>query len=236
MSRADIILLDMPWKYAAWSEISGASRSAGKHYSVRPMQVFYDLPILDAASENALLMMWVTYPQFMELDPLVQAWNAQSPKKKMHFQWKTVFNTWAKLTPNWKQNARTILANGVTDAALEEMMVRCFANGNGYYTMANPEILAVYGRGGLKNGVERMDRTVRNFQAVPVEEHSKKPDRFHQLIDKVFPKARKLELFARRHYADPRWTCIGNELSGRDIHVDLEEYITGKSIPTNSLL
>lgn len=41
-------------------------------------------------------------------------------------------------------------------------------------------------------------------------EHSRKPDRFHEIIEEMFPTEPKLELFARRRRAG--WHCWGNEV------------------------
>lgn len=40
--------------------------------------------------------------------------------------------------------------------------------------------------------------------------HSAKPAAFYDLVDRLCPSARKVELFARRHR--PGWTCLGDEL------------------------
>lgn len=221
MDKFDIVLIDFPWKYDVWDEATGGGRTASRHYKTSAVSQFNDLPILDICNKNALLLLWVTYPNLMQLDPVIQAWNERASTKAQCFEYKTILNTWAKLNKRWKETARKIIGSDPTDEALERVMIECFANGNGFYTMANCEIIAVYGRGGLSGNLERMSKSQRNFQAITVMEHSRKPDRFHQIIDTLFPKARKLELFARREYPDPRWTCIGNEISGNDIRIDI---------------
>lgn len=45
--------------------------------------------------------------------------------------------------------------------------------------------------------------------------HSVKPDALHESLERMFPDARKLELFARRSRTG--WTCLGNEIDRRDI-------------------
>jgi N6-adenosine-specific RNA methylase IME4 len=55
------------------------------------------------------------------------------------------------------------------------------------------------------------------FQSVP-DGHSKKPYNLHEIAERYFPEPR-LELFARRQRAG--WTCVGNEVTGRDIVEDL---------------
>ena len=42
-------------------------------------------------------------------------------------------------------------------------------------------------------------------------QHSKKPDYFYQLIEKMFPDGKYLELFARQKYNE-RWEVWGNQV------------------------
>lgn len=220
----DIIYPDMPWEYKNYS--AKATRSAQAHYDTHDViEEFGDLPILSLASRNALLPMWVPYPHLFVVDRLVQKWNEQAEHKYERFTFRTVLNTWIKLNKKWKEAARRDLKDGLTDVALDKMVVDIFFNGLGKYTMGNPEIIVLYGRGSMKGGIERLDRTARNLQAFPIGKHSEKPDEFNALLSRVFPKAVCLELFARRKYDDERWTCLGNEISGRDIHEDLDAII-----------
>lgn len=45
--------------------------------------------------------------------------------------------------------------------------------------------------------------------------HSIKPECLQDSLDLVFPKANRLEMFARRNR--PNWVCIGNAIDGKDI-------------------
>ena len=71
-----------------------------------------------------------------------------------------------------------------------------------------------------KGALRANGREWRNWWEIPRKSgHSTKPEFFHQLIEKHSP-GPHLELFARK----PRlgWTCIGNEITGNDVRVDLE--------------
>lgn len=229
----DIIYPDMPWQYEVWDEPTGGGRTASRHYTTRPIEQFYDLPMSDLGNRNCLIMMWTTHPNFFQAGDLVEAWNSQAKFKYQRFVFKTIPFDWAKLNKRWKEIARRILKDGNTDEALEELVIKIFANGNGFYTMANVEQIAIFGRGNLSGDLERVAKNVRSFQAHALMEHSHKPDAFNRLISTVFPKAKCLEMFARRHYADPRWTCVGKELSGLDIHDDLD-ILLGRKIDPNA--
>ena len=45
--------------------------------------------------------------------------------------------------------------------------------------------------------------------------HSAKPEALQNSLEIMFPKAEKLEMFARRTRSG--WTCLGNEIDGQDI-------------------
>jgi site-specific DNA-methyltransferase (adenine-specific) len=71
--------------------------------------------------------------------------------------------------------------------------------------------------------VEPFRCRVPNIIHAPAEEHSAKPEAFRQLLEKATGKIsrrRNVELFARR--AVPGWTCLGQQVTGRDIRDDLK--------------
>jgi N6-adenosine-specific RNA methylase IME4 len=54
------------------------------------------------------------------------------------------------------------------------------------------------------------DESVKHIVLAATQEHSRKPDEVHESINRLYPKATKLELFARRQYAG--WEVWGNEV------------------------
>jgi N6-adenosine-specific RNA methylase IME4 len=55
-------------------------------------------------------------------------------------------------------------------------------------------------------------RSERNVLLSPALAHSRKPEGLQDALERMFPNANKLELFARRVRAG--WTCLGNECPG----------------------
>uniref|UniRef100_A0A1J3J0Q5 N6-adenosine-methyltransferase MT-A70-like n=1 Tax=Noccaea caerulescens TaxID=107243 RepID=A0A1J3J0Q5_NOCCA len=47
-----------------------------------------------------------------------------------------------------------------------------------------------------------------------VRETSRKPDEMYAMLERIMPRARKLELFARMHNAQAGWLSLGNQLNG----------------------
>ena len=78
--------------------------------------------------------------------------------------------------------------------------------GLGNYWRVSHEILLL----GLRGRLMPLDKPVRSWMEHPRGEHSSKPDRIRELVEKFSPGPR-LELFGRRKV--PGWTVFGNEQS-----------------------
>lgn len=68
----------------------------------------------------------------------------------------------------------------------------------GHYTLSQTEFVLVFKKG--KFPQPRGARNVRQLISRPRRKHSEKPDGVIERITKMFPRQRKIELFARRHY------------------------------------
>lgn len=80
--------------------------------------------------------------------------------------------------------------------------------GMGYYFRQQHELLLVATRGepGTPETSERIGSVIR----VPRGKHSEKPEKFYQVIEAMYPNAKRLELFARIEREG--WTSWGNEI------------------------
>jgi N6-adenosine-specific RNA methylase IME4 len=83
--------------------------------------------------------------------------------------------------------------------------------GLGWWVHTRHELLLIGERGRL-HPLERPDSVV----ALPVAEHSEKPDAFYTLIARMYPQFRRVELFARK--TRPDWDAWGNEVDGAGTH------------------
>lgn len=88
----------------------------------------------------------------------------------------------------------------------------------GNYTASNSEPVLLGVRGRMRPAVKLIPQII----AAPPGKHSVKPEEMQDRIDFMYPKAKKIELFARR--VRPGWICLGNEITGRDIRDDLRRY------------
>ena len=81
-----------------------------------------------------------------------------------------------------------------------------FFLGLGRWTRANPEICILATKGKPK----RLSKSVRQLQIFPIEQHSKKPNEFRDLIVELVGDLPRIELFARQK--TPGWDVWGNEI------------------------
>lgn len=100
-----------------------------------------------------------------------QIFDARLVIESWGFEYKTLAWEWVKLNPS-----------GVG-----------FHMGMGHYTRSNPEPCLL----GIRGSMPVDDRSIRNLIVSPIREHSRKPDEQYGKIDKLYPGANKIELFAR---------------------------------------
>ena len=81
-----------------------------------------------------------------------------------------------------------------------------FFLGLGRWTRANPEICVLATKGKPK----RLSNSVRQLQVFPIEQHSKKPDQFKNLILELVGDLPRIELFARQKTEG--WDVWGNQV------------------------
>jgi N6-adenosine-specific RNA methylase IME4 len=81
-----------------------------------------------------------------------------------------------------------------------------WAIGTGYHWRSTAEFVLI-GKVGQPPWAKGL--ALPNLIVAPRREHSRKPDRLHSDLERMYPAARKAELFARQQR--PGWDCWGNE-------------------------
>lgn len=170
------ILADPPWAYVMRSD-DGYDKSPEAHYDTMPLDRIKALPVIDLAGPDCLLFLWSTWPHLDQAMDVMQAWG---------FTYVTG-GAWIKRTKNWK-----------------------LAFGTGYIQRSASEPYLV----GKLNHPQVKSKSERNVIDAPVhysqiadkveairEEHSRKPVQMRQMIERLLPRAYKVELFAREHWA-----------------------------------
>ena len=184
----DVILADPPWDFKTWSE-KGQGRSASRHYPILSIEDICNLPVREIANENCALFLWTTWPTIYKYPPKVfEAWG---------FTYRTEAWVWVKPLA------------GLSSKETAQI----WAMGTGYYTRANSEpcLLAVKGR------MPVADRGVISIISAPRRMHSEKPHQQYEIIERLYPNMRYIELFARAKR--PGWDVWGDEVES---DIDLE--------------
>lgn len=68
--KYQIIYADPPWRY----QDAGCNGAAEAHYSTMSMSDLKSLPVEALADENAVLLMWATWPLLPEALELIGSW------------------------------------------------------------------------------------------------------------------------------------------------------------------
>jgi N6-adenosine-specific RNA methylase IME4 len=187
----DVILADPPWSFKVWNKDTGSGRSAESHYPTMSLDDICALPIKQLAAKNCVLFMWAVYPSLFDAEKVIKAWG---------FEYKTLGFEWWKLNKKW--------FDVKLDFSEYKMLEKLFFFGMGYYTRTNPEPCLLSTRGSMPVAVHNE----RNFIIAPIREHSQKPDEQYEKIERLYPNARKLELFARSRRSG--WDVFGNQVEG----------------------
>lgn len=180
-----VIYADPPWNY---NDKAVQRIGANRHYPTMNLDNIKALPVASIADQNAVLFMWVTMPMLQEGLDVIKAWG---------FKYTTCGFSWFK-------------RNKVKDSLFI---------GGGHYTRSNAELCLIGIRGKPIKRVSRsvwqahdieVEEIIDQGQIIPIEGHSKKPDKFAEDIVTLFGDVSRIELFARD--AKEGWHAWGNEV------------------------
>jgi N6-adenosine-specific RNA methylase IME4 len=208
-----LIYADPPWKYNSRADHKTRFRGGAQgHYPCMPLEEIAALPIGSLGAKNSALLMWCTFPFLEDQIKLFAHWG---------YTYRTQMITWTKLNPkgydlpkddpNYKHGKPYVL---YSDGLFHSVFF-----GTGYYAKANPEVCLL----GMRGQVPTISDSFSSVILAPISEHSRKPDEAYSIIEGVFGKLKRIELFARR--SAPGWEVLGNGIDGQDIRDTLAERI-----------
>lgn len=183
----DVIYADPPWWYPQLDKKHGHPQ-----YPMMKPQELRDLsPLLDEfSSDVCALIMWYTGPHAEEAMDLGRAWG---------FTYVTKLLSWCKTGVHHPDQLRLIEPDDVDDFNVY--------SGGGRYTAHGTEDCGLWRRGSLPKVA---DLTIRQVIHAPVRGHSRKPDEARKRIERLWPNAKRLEMFARD--TCPGWSSWGNQV------------------------
>lgn len=82
---------------------------------------------------------------------------------------------------------------------------------------------------GIKGHLQHAFNGQMNWGFFPKQDHSHKPEEMYTIIERLYPDANYLELFARKRPSNPKWYIWGNEAEGGS-----DIYIPGYPVPEYS--
>lgn len=179
----DVLLIDPPWHFKVYNA-DKSDRHASHKYDLMSSEAICELPVEELAAENCALFVWATWPNLLEAIRAIEAWGARAAVDGEPITYRTLAWVWVKSNPSGFG----------------------FHLGMGYYTRANSEPCLLAVRGQMPVQAHDVLALIHS----PVREHSRKPDEQYGKIERLYPGARKCELFARRKREG--WSSWGNEI------------------------
>ena len=223
--KFSVIVADPPWRFNDSLKMSDVKRSAQANYDTMTMQQIREMPVAEACDPaGAVLCLWVPGSLLQDGLDTMKAWGFDHKQtyvwvkiKKHKF---TRFTKWIKKSilrhPQiaYDKFAYTRAINSILENLPNIDFSEELAFGMGRLFRQTHEICLIGTRGKILS--QLANKSQRSVSFAENLRHSAKPDDLQESLETMFPKSRKLELFARR--LRPGWTCLGNEIDGKDIY------------------
>ena len=213
--KYSVICCDPPYKFGDKLTMSKTKRGAAANYSTLTNDELCSLPIKDISDPNGtVLALWCPSSLLAEGMKIMTAWGFQL--KQTHIWCKiNSDNKLLDLIRGYAPKAGSKVSQVFGDFALAFGLGRLFRQSH--------EICLI-GINNTKIYKQLENHSQRSVSFAPNLRHSAKPEHLQNSLDKMFPNAKKIELFARRERPD--WLCLGNEVGDKeDIRVSLQKLI-----------
>jgi N6-adenosine-specific RNA methylase IME4 len=154
--------------------------AAAKFYPTAPDGVLETLPVPALLAPRGVLFLWATSPRLDAALGLIRAWG---------LAFRGVAFVWVKT----RADGRPVGAQGIRPSIVKP----------------TAEFVLAASRVGRGRPMPLADEGVAQVVMAPRRDHSRKPEAVAERIERLYPHARRLELFARA--TRPGWQCWGNE-------------------------
>jgi N6-adenosine-specific RNA methylase IME4 len=218
--KFSIIVADPPYGFKDSLKMSNVKRGAQANYDTMTMQEIRELPVKDYCHpDGAVLCLWVPSSLLQDGLDTMKAWGF---KHKQTYVWvkikkqpfKGIFDRVFEIVRSFEMfSSFKELREFILDQKYPTMN-DMLSFGMGRLFRQTHEICLI----GISNNKIYKQLNNKSQRSVSFAEnlkHSAKPECLQNSLEIMFPTAYKLELFARR--IRPGWTCLGNEIDGKDI-------------------
>lgn len=214
--KYNLIYCDPPWSYNNDKSV-GLQGLASAHYSTVSLNKLCQLDVPAICEKDCIMLTWCVWPKLGDALKLMEAWK---------FNYVSSFLVWLKLEKSG--NPRLNI---------------------GWWLRSNTEFVIVGTKGNVsalknKDFLCRTSQILQTTDGVEVEfgpeipvietigrgVHSRKPEEVRVIIEKAFPHAKKIELFARGPVEG--WDVWGNQ-AGSEMDVELAKKLASKEDATN---
>lgn len=186
-----VIVADPPWTYITWSD--KAHKTAARHYDLMDNDDISTLPVASYAADDAMLLLWSTWPNLVDCISVGQAWG---------FEYKTLGFIWLKRTTTGKHWHTGL---GYYSRANTEP---CLLFTRGSIKRLSAAVHQIIDD--TQPPLPLWEETL----VARIGRHSAKPELFYHNVEKLVA-GPYLSLFERR--TRKGWDVVGNEIDGRDI-------------------
>ncbi len=174
---------------------SNKEGAAGKYYDLMTPEEIFATDIPGYLSKRGVLFLWVPGTQVKLANEALKAWG---------LEYRGLAFVWIKVDRNGKPYGATGPRASITKQNVTEVVFAASRVKRG-----RP----------MKLGAENVMQTV----FAPRQAHSAKPPEVHRRIERLYPNATRLELFARR--PEQGWDVIGDELPENPSRVAMRDHI-----------
>lgn len=237
MTKFDLIVADPPWSFDDSLSMSSVKRGAESNYSVLDIEAIKQLKVAEITADNAILALWVPSSLLQEGLDTMKAWGFRQTQTHIWVKIKNEpFEEFLKsfkkkhsnevFTPLFKTFSATIsyIVRLLTSDFVSFNFDQILAFGMGRLFRQTHEICLLGVKGKAYDLLENKSQRSVHFDVN--KKHSAKPEILQDRLELMYPKAIKLEMFARRSRAG--WNCIGLECPdsfGEDIRDSLNKLI-----------
>lgn len=176
----DLVAIDCPWPWQTYS-VKGQAKSPEAQYQTMSMDDIAALRVGDLLAPGGVVVMWATWPMIEAQCKILRGWGLEAKSG----------GVWAKRTESGKLRWGT---GYVLRSLCEPFLIATLPG-------------APIAKGIVPNFFETIEDVVLDGIA---REHSRKPEKFYALMERLVPDGRRADLFSRQRR--PGWDSWGNEL------------------------